>query len=132
MIDSSSDLQRLVSSPVFSAEDQSRSIVALIGKAGISGLVGNFLKVVARNRRLFAVPAIIKSYHETVARERGEVAADVKTAHALSAAQQKELKAALASVTRENRDAQCHSRCIAAGRSDRQDRLAPGRLIASH
>jgi F-type H+-transporting ATPase subunit delta len=38
----------------------------------ISGLVGNFLKVVARNRRLFAVPAIIQSYHETVARERGE------------------------------------------------------------
>jgi F-type H+-transporting ATPase subunit delta len=34
-----------------------------------------------------------------VARERGEVTADVKTAHALSAAQEKELKAALASVT---------------------------------
>jgi F-type H+-transporting ATPase subunit delta len=58
MIDSNSDLQRLVSSPVFSAEDQSRSIVALIEKAKISGLVGNFLKVVARNRRLFAVPVV--------------------------------------------------------------------------
>lgn len=89
MIDSSPDLQRLVTSPVFSAEDQSRSIVALINKAGISGLVGNFLKVVARNRRLFAVPAIIQSFHEAVARERGEVTADVKTAHALSAAQEK-------------------------------------------
>jgi F-type H+-transporting ATPase subunit delta len=99
MIDSNSDLQRLVSSPVFSAEDQSRSIVALTEKAKISGLVGNFLKVVARNRRLFAVPAIIQSYHETVARERGEVTAEVKTAHALSAAQEKELKAALAGVT---------------------------------
>ena len=99
MIDGSADLQRLVNSPVFSAEDQSRSIVALMDKAGISGLVGNFLKVVARNRRLFAVPQIIRSYHETVARERGEVTADVKTAHALSAAQEKELKAALASVT---------------------------------
>jgi F-type H+-transporting ATPase subunit delta len=96
MIDSNSDLQRLVSSPVFSAEDQSRSIVALTEKAKISGLVGNFLKVVARNRRLFAV---IQSYHETVARERGEVTAEVKTAHALSAAQEKELKAALAGVT---------------------------------
>jgi F-type H+-transporting ATPase subunit delta len=39
MIDSNSDLQRLVSSPVFSAEDQSRSIVALTEKAKISGLV---------------------------------------------------------------------------------------------
>lgn len=99
MIDGSADLQRLVESPVFSAEDQSRSIVALIEKAGIGGLVGNFLKVVAGNRRLFAVPMMIRSYHETVARERGEVTANVKTAHALSAAQEKELKATLSGVT---------------------------------
>ncbi|OCW59042.1 F0F1 ATP synthase subunit delta [Hoeflea olei] len=99
MIDSSDDLRRLVESPVFSADDQSRAIVALIGKAGIAGLVGNFLKVVARNRRLFALPAIIRSYHDTVARERGEVSAEVKTAHALSAAQEKELMAALSGVT---------------------------------
>ncbi|MBC7280830.1 F0F1 ATP synthase subunit delta [Hoeflea sp.] len=99
MIDESADLRRLVESPVFSAEDQSRSIVALIAKANITGLVGNFLKVVARNRRLFAMPAIIRSYHETVARERGEVSADVASAHALSAAQEKELMAALSSVT---------------------------------
>ncbi|SOE16781.1 ATP synthase F1 subcomplex delta subunit [Hoeflea halophila] len=99
MIDGSPDLQRLVTSPVFSAEDQSRAIMALIDKAGISGLVGNFLKVVASNRRVFAVPAIVQSYNETVARERGEVTADVKTAHALSAAQEKELKAALSGVT---------------------------------
>lgn len=99
MIDSSADLQRLVNSPIFSAEDQSRSILALTEKAGISGLVGNFLKVVASNRRVFALPAIIRAYHETVAQERGEVTADVKTAHALSAAQQKELEAALSGVT---------------------------------
>jgi len=99
MIDDSTDLRRLVESPVFSAEDQSRSIVALIAKANISGLVGNFLKVVARNRRLFAMPAIIRSFHEIVARERGEVSADVISAHALSAAQEKELMASLSSVT---------------------------------
>lgn len=99
MIDGSSDLRRLVESPVFSAEDQSRSIVALIEKAKIGGLVGNFLKVVARNHRLFAVPQIVRSFHETVARERGEVTADVTTAQALSAAQEKELKAALSGAT---------------------------------
>ena len=99
MIDNSTDLRRLVESPIFSAEDQSRSIVALIAKAKITGLVGNFLKVVARNRRLFAMPAIIRSYHEIVGRERGEVSADVTSAHALSAAQEKELMASLSSVT---------------------------------
>tara|TARA_R110002020_G_scaffold59673_6_gene162524 strand:- start:2542 stop:3102 length:561 start_codon:yes stop_codon:yes gene_type:complete len=99
MIDDSTDLRRLVESPVFSAEDQSRSIVALIEKAGITGLVGNFLKVVARNRRLFTMPQIIRSYHAAVARERGEASADVISAHALSAAQEKELMAALSGVT---------------------------------
>lgn len=99
LIDGSDDLQRLIKSPVFSADDQSRSIEALITKAGIKGLVSNFLKVVARNRRLFAVPAIVRAYGEIVARERGEVTADVTTAHKLTAEQEKELKAALSSVT---------------------------------
>ncbi|PWV98343.1 ATP synthase F1 subcomplex delta subunit [Hoeflea marina] len=99
MIDSSPELQRLVASPVFSADDQFNSVVALNAKSGMTGLVANFLKVVARNRRLFAFPEIVRSYHETVARERGEVTADVRSAHALSAAQEKELAAALSSST---------------------------------
>jgi F-type H+-transporting ATPase subunit delta len=98
-IDGSKELQRLIESPVFSADDQSRAISALIDKAGLKGLVANFLKVVARNRRLFAVPAIVRAYSEIVARERDEMTADVKTAHKLSAAQEKELKAALSGVT---------------------------------
>ena len=61
MIDESADLKRLIVSPVFSADDQFKAISAIIAKAGISGLVANFLKVVARNRRLFAVPGIVKS-----------------------------------------------------------------------
>lgn len=99
MIDDSADLKRLIVSPVFSADDQFKAISAIVAKAGIAGLVGNFLKVVARNRRLFAVPGIVKSYRETAARHRGEVAAEVTSAHALTAAQQTELKAALKGVT---------------------------------
>ncbi len=99
MIDESADLKRLIVSPVFSADDQFKAISAIVAKAGISGLVANFLKVVARNRRLFAVPGIVKSYRVIAARHRGEVSADVTSAHALSAAQQTELKAALKGVT---------------------------------
>ena len=50
-----SDLRRLVRSPVFAAEVQSRALGAVLDKAGISGLAANFLKLVASNRRLFAV-----------------------------------------------------------------------------
>ena len=51
MLADSADLRRLVTSPVFSAEDQLRAITAIADKAGYEGLVANFLRVVARNRR---------------------------------------------------------------------------------
>jgi len=99
LLDESDDLKRLVASPVFSAEDQSRAISAIAEKAGISGLAANFLKVVANNRRLFAVPGMIASYHTIAAAHRGEIVAEVTSAHALDEAQETELKAALKSVT---------------------------------
>ena len=99
LIDESADLKRLIVSPVFSAEDQTKAIAAVVAKAGIAGLVANFLKVVASNRRLFAVPGMIKAYRAIVARARGEITADVTSAHALTAAQETELKAALKGVT---------------------------------
>jgi len=62
------DLQRLVTSPVFSAE-ASRGLDSwrLIGKAGYSGLVGNFLKGVASNRQAFCRCLRYPILHETVA-----------------------------------------------------------------
>ena len=99
MIDGSADLQRLIKSPVFSADEQLAAITAILDKAGISGLAANFLKVTASNRRLFAVPGMIRSFREIYARHRGEVSADVTSAHALTAAQETELKAALKGVT---------------------------------
>ena len=98
MLDSSSDLKRLVSSPVFSAEEQEKAIAAIADKAGIKGLAGNFLRVVAANRRLFAVPGMIRAFHRIAAQARGETSAEVTSAHALTDAQQTELKAALKGV----------------------------------
>jgi F-type H+-transporting ATPase subunit delta len=95
----SADLKRLVLSPVFSADEQFRAMSALIARAGMTGLFANFLKVVARNRRLFALPGIIRAYRVLNARHRGEVSADVTSAHELSADQQRDLKTALKDVT---------------------------------
>ena len=99
LIDESADLKRLIVSPVFSAEDQAKAISAIADKAGIKGLVANFLKVVASNRRLFAVPGMIRAFRVIAARHRGEVTAEVTSAHALTVAQETELKAALKGVT---------------------------------
>jgi F-type H+-transporting ATPase subunit delta len=98
LIAESADMTRLIRSPVFSAEDQLKAITAITAKAGVTGLVANFLKVVARNRRLFAVPAMIVAFRRFAAEARGEVAADVTSAHPLTAEQETELKAALKTV----------------------------------
>ncbi len=98
LLDGSEDLQRLIKSPVFAAKDQARAVAAVADKARITGLVGNFLRVVAANRRLFAVPGMIAAFRRIAAEHRGEAAAEVASAHALTPAQVTELKAALKGV----------------------------------
>lgn len=99
LVEGNDDLKRLIESPVFSAEDQFNAVAALADKSKISGLTGNFLRVVAQNRRLFTLPSIARGYREFVAKHRGEVTADVISAHELNATQTKELQATLKSVT---------------------------------
>jgi F-type H+-transporting ATPase subunit delta len=99
LLDESEDLRRLVTSPVFGADEQVRAVSAVLDKAEIGGLAANLIKVAASNRRLFAVPGMIRAYRAIYARHRGEVTADVTSAHALTSEQEQELKAALKSVT---------------------------------
>lgn len=94
----SADLSRLIRSPVFSAEEQLKAIGAVLDRAGITGLAGNFLRVVAENRRLFAIPAIIRTFRRIAAEARGETSAEVTSAHALTPDQESELKATLKGV----------------------------------
>jgi F-type H+-transporting ATPase subunit delta len=91
----SDDLRRMVRSPVFSAEEQGHAIAAIAEKAALSPLGGNFLKLLARNRRLFAVDDIIKAFRHILARHRGEVNADVTSAHPLTEAQMVALEDAI-------------------------------------
>jgi F-type H+-transporting ATPase subunit delta len=95
MLDESADLKRMVHSPVFSSDDQGRAIAAVAEKAGLAPLVVNFLKVLARNRRLFAVRDMIRTFLALAARQRGEVNADVASAHPLSDEQLAALKETL-------------------------------------
>ena len=91
-------LQRLVRSPVFSADEQFGAISAIVDKAGMTGIAGNFIKVVGRNRRLFAVPDMIRAYRRMAADARGETSAEVTVAHELSASQRKELASTIKQV----------------------------------
>ncbi len=87
----SSDLKRFVRSPVFSGGDQLHGLAAVLKALGIEGLVRDFLLVLVRNRRLFAVETVIQSFKRLAAKERGEVEAEIVSAHPLTDAQTQDL-----------------------------------------
>lgn len=99
LIAESSDLLRLVRSPVFGAEEQQKALAAVLDRAGISGIAVNFLRLVTANRRLFAVRDMIRALRVLVARHKGEVTAQVTVAEPLADRHVSALKDALKSVT---------------------------------
>lgn len=95
LLDESEDLRRMVRSPVFTADDQSRALEAVLSRAGVAPLTMNFVKLIARNRRLFALGDVMKAFRGLVARSRGEVEADVTSAATLTDDQMAALKETL-------------------------------------
>jgi F-type H+-transporting ATPase subunit delta len=91
MLRDSPDLARLIRSPVLSREEQGKAVAAVADAAGLSRLTADFLGVVARNRRLFAVPQIIEAFLAKLAGRRGEVTAEVTAAQPLTDAQENAL-----------------------------------------
>jgi F-type H+-transporting ATPase subunit delta len=102
LLDQSVDLARLVRSPMFTADVQSKALAAVLDKAEIGGLAAGFLHVVTSNRRLFAVRDIIKAYAALVAQHKGEVTAQVTVAEPLSASHRDEIRNTLNAVTGKN------------------------------
>lgn len=95
LIRGSEDLARMLRSPVFSASEQIAALNAILAKAGIGGLVANFVRVVARNRRLFAMRDMLAAYRLLLAEHSGEEAADVTVARKLAPHQKKQLQKVL-------------------------------------
>jgi F-type H+-transporting ATPase subunit delta len=88
MLHDSADLTRLLRSPVLTRDEQGKAVAAVAESAGLSPLTRDFLGVVARNRRLFAVPEMIEAYLRNLAERRGEVTAEVTVAQPLNEARQ--------------------------------------------
>ena len=102
LVSDSADLDRLLRSPVFTAEEQLNALTAILDQAGIGGLAAKLLKVVASNRRLFAVRDIIKGFRTLVAGHKGEVTAQVTFAETPSEQHLAAVKGALAAVTKKD------------------------------
>ena len=98
LIAESPDLERLVRSPVFSAEEQLKALNAILEREGVGGIAANFIRLVAQKRRLFLIREMIADYRKLYDAGRGVTRAEVTTASPLSdenlAALKDQLKAA--------------------------------------
>ena len=88
----SPEMKALTTNPQVSRGAAEKALWGVAAIMGLSELTQNFLGVLAQNRRLAQLPAIIRAFRAIAAAQRGEVTAEVTSAHALTDAQVAELK----------------------------------------
>lgn len=98
----SADFMSLTSNPAIGRGPAGKAIAAVAATLGLDPMTTKFLGVLAENRRLRELPAVIRAYRALAARHRGETTAEVTSAHPLTDAQVADLKQALR--TRVGRD----------------------------
>lgn len=83
----SADLKGLISNPQLGRDAAGRAMDSVAGLLGLGELTKKFLGVLASNRRLSALPDVIRAFGQIAAAHRGEVSAEVASAHPLDDAQ---------------------------------------------
>jgi F-type H+-transporting ATPase subunit delta len=91
----SPDLRAVIASPVYSRDDLANAVAALAKTLKLSATTTGALGLMARNRRLFALPQLVAALRAAIAAEKGEVTAEVTSASVLTKAQADALVAAL-------------------------------------
>lgn len=101
-LDESPEFKALTTSPLIGRKDAGKAIAATAPVLGLDSTTTRFLGVLAENRRLSQLPAIIRAFRALAAQHRGETSAEIVSAHPLDAAQVDALKQQLR--TRTGRD----------------------------
>ena len=91
----SGDLAALIRNPQVTRDAAGKAMDAVAGVLGSGELTKKFLGVLADNRRLSALPDVIRAFAAIAAAHRGEVTAEVVTAHPLDDSQLAALTAKL-------------------------------------
>ena len=94
-LDQSPELQMLTTSPKIGRGAAEKALWGVGAIMGLSDLTQRFLGTLAENRRLSHLPAMIRAFRTIAAAQRGEVTAEVTSAHALTDAQLDQLKTKL-------------------------------------
>jgi F-type H+-transporting ATPase subunit delta len=80
----SAELRALIRNPEVSREQIGKVMAGIATHLGLAELTKNFLGVLAENRRIADLPGMIRAFHAIAAAQRGEVTAEVASAHALT------------------------------------------------
>lgn len=97
MISQSADLARFVRAPVFNRREQVNGMAAILDKMGAGPLATRFVLLLAAKRRLFVLLDAIRDFEGLLARQRGEIDAEVASARPLNESETAELKRVLKS-----------------------------------
>ena len=95
LIDESAPFRRLLSSPLVDVTQARAATQAVMTDQGFGKTVADFVSVIANNRRLSTLRAIVAAFGTLVAAKRGVVTATVASAHPLSDVQREQLRARL-------------------------------------
>jgi F-type H+-transporting ATPase subunit delta len=95
LIDESDDFRRLLNSPLIDIKQATDAARAVLEAQGFSPIMVRFVCVIAANRRLGRLRAIVSAFSSLVASKRGVVTAHVATAHGLSLPQREAVRARL-------------------------------------
>ena len=87
----SGDFRRLIASPIYTRAEQAAAVAGIAGKMGLAGSMANLLSLMASRRRLFVLPHMLRQLRDLIAREKGEVTAEVTAAKQLTQKQQDKL-----------------------------------------
>lgn len=93
----SADFRTLTSSPLVGRDDAAKAVAAVAESLKLDPLTTKFLGVLAGNRRLFKLDAVIRAYETLVSNHKGETLAEVTSAHPLTSDQVTALAAQLKS-----------------------------------
>lgn len=91
LIGENADFSNFLRSPVIPGDVKRAALDAIFEKIAPPQMVGNFLRAVAANGRLFAVPSMISQFKALAAKGRGEASAEVISAAPLTKAQHDKL-----------------------------------------
>jgi F-type H+-transporting ATPase subunit delta len=83
----SDDFRALTTSPLIGREQALQAVAATAQLMGLDPITANFLGVLARNRRLAQLGNVIRAFNTLAARHRGEITAEVTSAHTLDEGQ---------------------------------------------